>query len=211
MTRTRITRTTKLMLVAAATAAVLCIASPASASPSATLKATNSCWLQVINDWLHNGQVDGTYANACYAQAIQHLQGYPDIAQYSSAIDDIHRAQLAARNHRGQGPPSGPGNSSGPTAGGGGGGGGGNGPTAGGGQSGGGTASANTSLFHDLAKKLGPSNAQSIPLPLLVLGALAVLLLLTAAATWITKRYQARHITPAPAPVRAGSSVRPKT
>lgn len=211
MTRTRITRTTRLLLVAAASAAALCVTSSASASPSATLKATSTCWLQVINDWLHNGQVDGTYANACYSQAIQHLQGYPDIAQYSSAIDDIHRAQLAAMNHRSAGPPTtsgGGGNSSGPTAGGGGGGGG---PTAGGGGQGGVTPTANRSLFHDLAKKLGPSNAQSIPLPLLVLGGLAVLLLLTAAATWITKRYQARRVTPVPAPIRAGSSVRPKT
>ena len=211
MTRTRITRTTKLLLVAAASAAALCVTSPASASPAATLKATNTCWLLVINDWLHHGQVEGTYALPCYTQAIQHLQGYPDISQYSSAIEDIHRAELAAINHRNDGPPSsGPGggnNSSiGPIGGGSGPSDGGNGPTAGGG----GGATGNTSLFHDLAKTLGPSNAQSVPLPLLVLGGLAVLLLLTAAATWITRRYQSRRV-PVPAPIPAGSSVRPKT
>lgn len=195
------------MLVAAASAAALCAAPAASASPAATLKATSSCWLAVINDWLHNGQVDGTYAIPCYTQAIQHLQGYPDIRQYSSAIDDIHRAELAAISHRGQGPPSnssgGGGNSSGGAIGGGGAGGG------GGSNPGGGSPAGNSSLFHSLAKTLGPSNAQSIPLPLLVLGGLALLLLLTAAATWLARRYQSRRVTPAPAHARA-SSVRPK-
>src|SRR5205085_1497964 len=47
-------------------------------------------------------------------------------------------------------------------------------------------------------------------LPLLVLGGLALLLFLTAAATWLTRRLQARRVTPAPAPARAASSVRPK-
>lgn len=193
MTRST-TGSTKLLLVAVAAAvAAFCAAPAATASPAATLKATNTCWLQVVNDWLKNGQVEGTYANACYAQAIQHLQGYPDISQYSSAIDDIHRAQLAALNHHG-GPPSGPGNSSGgPTAGGGGGNGGGGGGTTGG------TAGTSKGLFHKLAQKLGPSNAQSIPLPLLVLSGLALLLLLTAGATWLARRYQSRHVTPAPA------------
>jgi hypothetical protein len=193
------------MLVAFASAVALCAVPAASASPAATLKATNKCWLQVVNDWLKNGQVDGTYALPCYTQAIQHLQAYPDITQYSSAIDDIHRALLAAESHHnGSGPPS-SGSGSGPSAGGGGGGGnggGGNGTT--------GSSTPNKSVFHDLAKTLGPGNAQSIPLPLLVLAGLALLLLLTAGATWLTRRYQARRVTPTPAPVPASGSVRPK-
>lgn len=197
------------MLVAVASAAALCAAPAASASPAATLRATNNCWLQVINDWLKNGQVTGLYAIPCYTQAIQHLSAYPDISQYSSAIDDIHRALLAAvHQDRGDGPPTlgsggGGNNSAGPTAGGGG-------PT-GGGPTGGGTAGGHPGLFRQLAEKLGPGNAQSIPLPLLVLGGLALLLLLTAAATWLARRYQSRRVTPAPAAVRASSSVRPKT
>jgi hypothetical protein len=197
MIRTRATRSTKLMLVAIASAAALVAIPAASASPAATLKATSKCWLQVVNDWLKNGQVDGTYAIPCYTQAIHHLQAYPDISQYSSAIDDIHRAELAAASHRGGGPPSNGGSggggssSSGPSAGGGSGGGGG-GATSG-------TAGTSKGLFHKLAQKLGPSNAQSIPLPLLVLSGLALLLLLTAAGTWLARRYQSRHVTPAPA------------
>ena len=61
-----------------------------------------------------------------------------------------------------------------------------------------------------IADKLGPGNAQSIPLPLLVLGGLGLLLLLTAAATWGTRRLQARRVPGTPAPARAGSSVRPE-
>lgn len=205
MTRTHAIRSTRLMLVAVAAAAALCVVPAASASPAATLQATNNCWLQVINDWLKNGQVTGLYAIPCYTQAIQHLSAYPDISQYSSAIDDIHRALLAAvHQDRGDGPP-GLGGGGGTTGGGLTGGGG------GGGTGGGGTAGASKGLFTRLAEQLGPGNAQSIPLPLLVLGGLALLLLLTAAATWVAKRYQSRRVIPAPATVRASSSVRPKT
>ena len=176
----------------------------ASAAPAATSKATDKCWLQVVNDWLQHGQVTGTYAIPCYTQAIQNLSAYPDISQYSSAIDDIHRALLAALHQdRGGGPPSSSGG--GPTgSGGGGGGGGGNTPSSGGG------ATHHSGLFSSISRKIGPGNAQSIPLPLLVLGGLAFLLLLSALGTWIVRRLQSRRITAAPAPARATSSVRPE-
>ncbi len=54
-------------------------------------------------------------------------------------------------------------------------------------------------VLSKLAADIGPGNAQSIPLPLLVLGGLALLLLLTAALTWFMRRLQARRVTPAPA------------
>src|SRR5207302_2661202 len=76
----------------------------ASAAPAASLQATSTCWQQVINDWLDNGQVDRIYAIPCYTQAIQHLSQYPDVAGYSSAEDDIRRAlQAAFRLDRGGG------------------------------------------------------------------------------------------------------------
>jgi len=197
--------------LAAGIAALTLLAAPAaSAAPAATLKATNKCWLQVVNDWLSHGTVKGVYAIPCYTQAVQHLSAYPDIKQYSSAIDDINRAKLNAVDQQN-------GNSSGGTLGPGGGGNGGSGPTGGGSGGGGGGSSSSGGgsgqgggLLHRLAADIGPGNAQSIPLPLLVLGGLAVLLLLTAAATWFTRRLQARRITPAPAAARASNSVRPK-
>ena len=208
MTR-RATGKTKLVLVAAVSALALVAASApaASAAPTVMVKATGSCWLQVVNDWLHNGTVKGYYAVPCYTQAIQHLNAYPDIKQYSSAIDDIRRAlQVAIKNDRGGGPTgSGTGSDTNPQGGGAVPGGGTNGP-GGGNSSGGGHGKG---LFHRVANDIGPGNAQTIPLPLLVLGGLGLLLLLTAGATWFARRMQARRI-PEPAPVRAGSSVRPE-
>ncbi len=198
LTRRSIRKTGLAAAVVVSALALIAAGAPAaSAAPAATATATNNCWLQVVNDWLAHGQVNGTYPIPCYTQAIQHLSAYPDIKQYSSAIDDIHRALLAAiHEERGNGP----GGSLGL------GGGGGGAIGGGGGGSGGGTGGHGKSLFSRLAADIGPGNAQSIPLPLLVLGGLALLLFLTAAATWFARRLQGRRVTPAP----AHSSVRPK-
>jgi hypothetical protein len=164
---------------------------PATAAPAASLQATSTCWQQVINDWLPDNKVDRTYAIPCYTQAIQHLSQYPDVAGYSSAEDDIRRALLAAiRLDRGNG-------------------GGGSSLGAGPGPSGGGSGSSSSGnggggFFKSLGDRLGPGNAQSIPLPLIVLAGLALLLLLAAGATWFARRLQARRVTPAPATAPAG-------
>ena len=194
---------TALVTLAAACALLAATAPGAAAAPAATLTPTSNCWLQVVNDWLrHNPEIKNLYPIPCYTQAIQKLNSYPDLKQYSSAIDDIQRALLAAiHEERGNGPGSGPSNTSGgggsasfssdnrnpPTSGGGG-----SAPTSSGGG-GGGSQSPISNLFH-------PANAQSIPLPLIVLAGLAVLLLLAGAGTWFAKRLQARRMTPAPAP-----------
>jgi hypothetical protein len=183
---------TKLLLAAlVGAAALLAGAGVASAAPAASFQATSTCWQQVINDWLDNNQVDRVYAIPCYTQAIQHLSQYPDVAGYSSAEDDIRRAELAAiRLDRGNGGP--------PSLGGGPGGGG------GGGSSGPGSGSGGGGFFNALGDRLGPGNAQSIPLPLIVLAGLALLLLLAAGATWLTRRLQSRRVTPATATAPAG-------
>lgn len=188
-------RNTTMLLAALLAAAAAALAAPsAEAAPAALQQATSHCWLDVINDWLDNNQVDGTYAIPCYTQAIQHLSQYPDVAGYSSAEDDIRRAELAAiRLDRGNGgPPSlgggGPGGPGGP-----GGGGGSTGPGKGGGG-----------FFNAIGDRLGPGNAQSIPLPLIVLAGLALLLLLAAGATWLARRIQSRRVSPAPATAPAG-------
>jgi hypothetical protein len=182
------------LLVAASLGALALLAAgagTASAAPAASFQATSTCWQQVINDWLDNNQVDRVYAIPCYTQAIQHLSQYPDVAGYSSAEDDIRRAELAAiRLDRGNGGP--------PSLGGGPGGGG------GGGSSGPGSGSGGGGFFNALGDRLGPGNAQSIPLPLIVLAGLALLLLLAAGATWLTRRLQSRRVTPATATAPAG-------
>ena len=205
MSTTKPSRKTGLALVALASALALLVSVPAAtAAPAASQTATPKCWLQVVNDWLAHGAVTHYYAIPCYTQAIQNLSAYPDIKQYSSAIDDIHRALLVAIHQEHGGPGGGIGGN-GSSGGGGaiGGGGGGGGSGGGGGHS--------KSLISRIAGDIGPGNAQSIPLPLLVLGGLAALLLLTAAGTWVMRRMQARRVTPAPAHAHASSSVRRDT
>jgi hypothetical protein len=126
------------------------------------------------------------YAIPCYTQAIQHLNEYPDVKSYSSAADDIQRALLATiRQDRGNsgpgaGPPPGP--SDGPSA---------PGPKS--------PAPTSPSPDSSFLGSWSPSSAQSIPLPLLVLGVLALLLLAAAGATLVARRLQARRVPPAPA------------
>ncbi len=100
------TRKTTLALVAAASALALVAAGApaASAAPAAIAQATPKCWEDVVNDWLQHGTVTKLYALPCYTQAIQRLNAYPDIKQYSSAIDDIQRALLIARREESGGP-----------------------------------------------------------------------------------------------------------
>lgn len=173
---------------AAATALLAAGVQRAGASPAATATSTNTCWQDVVNDWLHhNGQIKGTYAIPCYTQAIQHLNAYADVKGYSNVIDDIHRALLAAiHQDRSGGPPT----NSGPGAG----------PSNNGTGTTPGTANHDRGWVQSIADSLGPGNARSIPLPLLVLGALALLLLLAAFGTWLARRIQTRRVTPAPAP-----------
>lgn len=188
--------------VVAAGALLTLGATGAAAAPARIDRATGTCWKDVVNDWLqHQPNVLGSYPIACYTQAIQHLEAYPDIQQYSNAPDDIHRALLAAiRNNRGDGGNNG-GGAIGPSYGGPGGGA--DGPSGGPGAGGGAVPSSDRSIVTRLFSAVGPGDAQSIPLPLLVLAGLAVLLLLTAAGTWIAKRLQTRRMTAAPVQVRS--------
>jgi hypothetical protein len=183
------------VLVASVVGAVVLVAGAqsAAAAPAATLTPTNTCWQDVVNDWLaHQPNVKGIYPIACYTQAIQHLNAYPDLRQYSSAMDDIHRALLAAiLDERGNGPGGGSSGNSGP---------GGTGPTGSGPSSSNPSSSSSSSPITNLFNSVGPSNATTVPLPLLVLGGLAVLLMLAALATWIARRIQGKRMTPAPAP-----------
>ena len=183
--------TSRIKLVLAVLLGAAALVPAAQASPASLQQATSNCWLQVINDWLDNNQVDQVYAIPCYTQAIQKLSSYSDIAGYSSAIDDIRRAELAAiRQDRSNGPG---GNSAGPS-----------GPGGGGPGSGPSNPSGPSSSPSGHSKFLGipgPSSATSIPLPLIVLGALAILLALSALGTWRVRRFQTRRPgRPAPAP-----------
>jgi uncharacterized membrane protein YidH (DUF202 family) len=187
MTTTLTTTRVLLATIAGALAFLVAGVGGAAAAPAASQQATDKCWLQVINDWEDNNQVDKIYAIPCYTQAIQILSGYPDIAGYSSAIDDIRAAMLAVIHQEGRG---GPGSSDGSSS-----------PIVGGPNPK--PPAGHKSLWTRFTDRLAPGNAQSIPLPLIVLAGLALLLLLAAAATWFARRLQTRRVTPAPAPAPA--------
>lgn len=188
----------RLAAAGAAAVALLVVGVAAAGAARTTLKPTPGCDLAVINDWADNNQVDKLYAIPCYTDAINRLSRLSDIQGYSSAIDDIRRARreaIKAENRTSQSHDGG--SSTTPLGSGGPGQGGGSGPSGGSPDPSGGNGPVQTGI-----DKIGPSNATSVPLPLIVLGGLAVLLLLTAGLTFLARRIQARRMSPAPAPAR---------
>jgi hypothetical protein len=65
----------------------LLLALPAPAATRAV--AASPCWVTLLNDW-YGGRIDKVYPIHCYQDTINHLP--KDIEQYSSAREDIQRA-----------------------------------------------------------------------------------------------------------------------
>lgn len=156
----------------AATLALTVSAAPASAK--------TPCWKNVIGDWYVDGRVDGTYPISCYQQAIQNLP--EDVRSYADAASEIRRAMLDRLRH-GDDPTRGKSRRAIAPL----------------------TFSKNggeppKGLVSRLIDKIGPSNADSVPLPLLVLAGIAFLLLAAAGGSFVARRIQARRPVPAPAP-----------
>lgn len=150
--------------------------------------AAASCGKRVIDDWYADGRVDGTYALHCYDDAIEALPR--DVRDYSSAKEDIERAMQAAM--RGEEPPT----STTETGGG------------SGGSSGSGGPSdptpettepdpTETGVDEEAAAPVDTASSDSVPLPLLVLGGLALLLIAAGSLGYLVRRVQARRIPPA--------------
>ena len=180
----------KTLLSTAALALILLLGSATSAAA-----ATTPCWKQVINDW-YDGRIDNVYPPHCYRQAIDHLP--EDVETYSSARDEINRALYASLRHDRDGYGGGGGGLAGS----------GIGATATG-LEGPGGGDAPGGILSRVFEALGPSNAESVPLPLLVLAAIALLLLAAAAASLVAKRIQARR-PPGPPPVPATAPAQPR-
>ncbi len=146
------------------------------ATGSANAASTERCAKQVIADWYDNGRVDHIYPLHCYREAIKILP--VDVRDYSSAREDILRALQYAQ----QGKPD-PGDSgSGGTTG--------NGGTGNGGT--GGTGSGDSPGGSDPGS-VDTSGPSAVPIPLIVLAAIAGLLLVLGAAGYVTRRSAARH------------------
>ncbi len=143
-------------------AAFLLIVAPSASA--AKHPARVACWKLLLNEW-YGGAITTIYPLHCYTQAIDHLPA--DISEYSSAKQDIQAAELAAAHHK-SAPPE---RTKPPTT---------------------GTGDANPpkkkggfiGLLHDIT----PGNPQSFPLPLLVLGALAILLVIAGGVGMVWQR-----------------------
>jgi hypothetical protein len=157
-----------LALTLCLTALSLGAAAPASAAAP--------CWKVLINDW-YDGRIDDTYPPHCYRDAVEHLP--QDADTYSSAKDDIERALLARLKHSDE--PS-TYKADDPVAA----------IATGGGSSGGGSKG----IIIRTIEWLGPSNAGSVPLPLLVLAGVAFLLLAAAGGSFVNRRLQGRRLPP---------------
>jgi hypothetical protein len=181
------------VLVAALVAAV------AAPQPAAAKKSV-PCWTKLLNDW-YDGRIDNAYPVSCYREALKHLPD--DVEVYSSARTDIQRELAnAVRKAKAQhkpvdkvvvpaAPPTrkGPKNTSGT-------------------RTGTGKEVQSTPTTTDAAgrdKGDGPfgsalgavsDSANTVPLPLLILGGLAVLLVAAGVAGMIVRRFQLRRPGP---------------
>jgi hypothetical protein len=153
--------------------------------------ASTPCWKKVLNDW-SNGRAIASYPLHCYRDAIRHLP--EDLRDYSSAADDINAAMQAQIAKRGTRSPQSVDSSSSSNR---------NdhnnGGVGGNNSSGGGSGPSATranagpdrSAYRRTIDSLGTSNADSLPIPLLVLASVGALLLAAAAALGTTKRVRA--------------------
>jgi hypothetical protein len=167
-------------------AAVLAIgAALGTTAQPAQARSLSICSKALVHDWLVDGRVDRTYPVHCYREALKTIP--EDQLVYGTLRDDLNRAlQNTIREHNGHV------NKDTPVPGfGGGGGGGGAGPGGTGGSGG---------VFHWVAHTLGPNTANSVPVPLLVLGGLAIALMAAAGISFLARRMQARRAAVDPPP-----------
>jgi hypothetical protein len=145
----------------------------------------------VVEDW-YDGRIDDTYPLRCYREAIKHLP--EDVQAYSDAPDAINRALQSRMRSQSGGEPAEPRRES---------------PREESGSGAAGTLerslggddpgeSSNPSRQPEgpvrvAIDKLGPENADSVPLPLIVLAAVAGLLMAGGAAALVARRLHARR------------------
>lgn len=178
---------------------------------AAAAETTASCGKQVVADWYDNGRIDRLYKLACYREAIRIIP--VDVRDYSNAIEEITRAlQYAKRGKRapakptrprssGTGPnqvtTSGPGIGTSKTD---------TGKTGTGKKgtkttttrtattdTGTGSTGAGGGVFTDAGGNIDTSGPSSVPVPLIVLGGLALLLLAAGSAGYISRRLNGRR------------------
>lgn len=163
------------MLVAAAIVASTFLV--ASAPAAAAKGKDKNCARQVVNDWYGDGRVDKIFPLHCYTDAVKSLQ--VDVRDYSNADEDILRALAYAK--KGLADPGDKGGSPPPTA---------TTSTGPGPETGTDTTDETIAGPNDGVDTSGPS---SVPIPLLILGGLALLLLAAGAAGYLSRRAEAKR------------------
>jgi hypothetical protein len=162
-------------------------------TPSGRAAATaKPCWERVVDDWLDNGVIDGTYRASCYGAALKHvpedLRDYSNIdAAISAALQDTLRRAGASVKAANATPQS----------------------SAGSGSRGGTATEANSrktayrttrtlqsfprrSIYRRAVDSLGVTPANSLPIPLLVLAGLGSALFILAIALAARGRIRGR-------------------
>jgi hypothetical protein len=165
---------------------------------SAATKDSTPSWKTLINDW-YDGRIDGIYPIHCYRDALKHLPA--DLDTYGSARDDIQQALQKRIIESRSGHTSTTGTTTAPGGGGGGNGGGGSsgGGGSGGGGSGGGTnpgggSQSASGPINDAINAGKPGSADSLPVPLLVLGGVALVLMAAGGAGFLARRSRLRRM-----------------
>jgi hypothetical protein len=184
------------MVKAAVVSAIVALALLGGVARPTTAAAASPCWKTLLNDW-YDGRIDNTYPIHCYQDALHHLPA--DVQTYSSAHDDILRALQSAKarlKRSGKSvtpntpvPPSGGGGKGGKTS---------TTKTTGTSTSSSTTSPSTTTApgrtppggLTGVADKANNSGATSIPLPLIVLGALALVLVAAGGIGVFLKRRQ---------------------
>jgi hypothetical protein len=147
------------------TTALLAVSLAAGVAPAT---AATPCWKQVIQDWYADGRIDGAYSAACLSEARRRIP--EDLLVYSSFDDQARQARQESGRRlatagSGSQRPGGPQVSEEPSRG----------------------------LFKVALDKTSPRNADSVPLPLLILGGMALLLIAAGAAGLVARRVRARR------------------
>jgi len=160
-------------------ALLLALALLVGAKPAA---AKTPCWKQVVQDWFEDSTIDRTYPRHCYSDALKNVPN--DVKDYSSFEEDIRsalqrvsRARTLANSGGGSTQPERPTRRPG---------------------------SANEVVqaepepeyFKQAFDKLGPREADSVPVPLMIMAGLALLLVAAGAGGLITRHFRARRAGP---------------
>jgi len=152
------------------------------AIPSTASASGAPCRNKVFNDWYPDGKIASTYAVGCYRDALKHIP--PDAAIYSSLSDDIRAAMRAAiRRSHGLAAPAFVGHGA---------------KAVGAGSVMGTTASVTTATPSAVGAPSSKDDgvvatATSAPLPILVLGGLALVLVATGAVGAGVRHYRSRR------------------